>query len=270
MRYFLWLILCAVLLTPFSLTLAAGRPLWEQEAMLLYSPSSLEFSRVRQLGNYNSRLVSYTRALDLLHKKGEAQRAQYEQAQGMFSTLVEELDGDAVALASRYYLARIMQSHPMEQDLQTAKGLYFNLFNQHPDRFFGQMAFLKYATIEIYDDSVEGDVTNLKRIQSLEKYVDSITVDSMRRNFHRVMGDGYLSFNLDAASAYRHLNAAYDLGLNVDLIRVDVLINIGELGEQLGEPKRALAAYEELVELAPKHERHEEFVAKVESLAPRL
>ncbi|MDQ8203925.1 hypothetical protein [Pelagicoccus sp. SDUM812003] len=248
-----------------------GRPIWEEEAMLIYSDSSAEFTRLRTFGRSNKRLGAYTEALDVLHGKIELEGGEepYRYAQSLFRSLVAENDSDAIGLASLYYLARIAQSNPIEQDMTVAKQLYYDLYLPNKDRFFGQMAFIKYATMEIYDEQgEEPDVA--RRLSELERMAASLSLPEIRRNFHRIAGEAYVHFDLDARAAFEHLETAYEMGLPVESIRIEVLELLAELGEQVGEPRRALQAYNELLLIDPRHERAEHFRSRARELRRTL
>ncbi|MDQ8187841.1 hypothetical protein [Pelagicoccus sp. SDUM812002] len=243
------------------------RPIWEQEVMLVYSGRSTEFNRLRSLGKDNQRLSLYTNALDTLHGKVPVKDGEkpYQIAQRMFRMIIADNDSDAIGLAAAYYNARVIQSNPYEQDIAAAKKLYWNLYEKWPERFFGQMAFVKYATLHIYDDDGSGDEV-WERIQNLEPIVSDINIPELRQNVHRIMGEAYFSFELDSELAYEHMIEAYRLGIPVGSIRIEVLERIGALGEELGKNERALLAYDELVRSAPRHQRFAEFVESAERL----
>jgi len=236
------------------------RPIWEQEAMLIYHGSSTEFNRLRSLGKNNKRLSLYTTALDTLNGKRQVEEDEepYKVAQRIFNMIIADNDKDAIALASEYYLARIKQSNPYERDISEAKKLYWALYDEWPERFFGQMAFVKYATLHIYDDDgSEDDV--LDRIQSVEPLIADVSIAELRQNAHRVVGDAYVAFELDSELAYEHLIEAYRLGIKVDSIKIEVLEQIARLGEEIGKRERALKAYDELLMVAPAHENRKAF-----------
>lgn len=237
--------------------------------MLLYSDSSSEFTRLRALGEKDPRLAEYTRALVTLHDENADLAERHALARGMLERLVEEYRDDAIGMASLYYLARIAQVHPVEEDLQKAKLLYLELFENHSDRFFGQLAFLKYAMIEIYDDSVTGS-TAATRIRAIEDHEDRITLRDMKRNYHRILGEAYAALEIDDGKAYEHLKAAYEIGIPLVSLRVDVLSKLAPLAEQFGEMETALQAYDELAGIASQDQRQEGFREKANQLRRQL
>ncbi len=265
-------VLLALLTSVQSFAEVEDRPIWEQEAMLLYSESSADFTRLRLLGQKNARLVTYSRALEILHEEtasnGDAE-ASLREAQGLFARLVVEGGDDPVSLASRYYLARIAQSNPVELDLREAKKLYLELFEAHPDRFFGQMAFIKYATIEIYDEP-EGGAPAGQRLAALEELAAAVTYPDMKRNLHRIMGEGYRALGLDPRRAYEHLVAASEQGQPVESIRRETLESLADVAEQIGETRRALQAYDELLLLDARGPNAERYRAEARRLRGQL
>lgn len=238
-----------------------ARSLWEQEAMLLYSESSSKFTNLR-MGRKNIRLSSYATALELMHDKVKPEEEGvdgHEAARALFTNLVGENGDDPVAMASRYYLARITEFYAKDDDdrLKT-KDAYLSIFEMGPDRFFGQFALVKYATLEIYDGDPTPDIA-LNRIQLLEPFIERISFPDFKRNLHRILGEAYMEFDLDPQLAYEHLKNAYDMGVSVELIRIDVLIALGELCERLGKKAEALSSYDELLGLLKDHDRLPEF-----------
>lgn len=246
------------------------RPIWEQEALLVYSESSGDFNRLRSFGSVNQRLSLYTQAHDILHGQVEVEEGHhaYQDARRLFRMLVADRDDDAIGLASAYYLARIAQSNPFEKDISEAKQLYWDLYDAWPDRFFGQMAFAKYVTLEVYDDTSMFSAE--ERIQKLEPIVPSISLPNIRQSVHRILGESYLRFELDPEPAYKHFQSAYDIGVPVESMRVQVLERIAELGSQLGMTERALRAYEEILLIDPYNEHAEAYRKEASRLRTKL
>lgn len=247
------------------------RPIWEQEAMLIYHGSSTEFNRLRSLGKDNQRLSLYTTALDTLHGKLTVEDGEepYKVAQRIFRIIIADNDADAIALASRYYLARIMQSNPYERDISQAKTLYWELYDEWPERFFGQMALVKYVTLHIYDDDGTGSGMR-ERIESIEPLIPDMTIPELQQNVHRIVGEAYANFEIDPVLAYEHLLEAYHLGIKITSVKIEVLEKIARLGEEIGKTERALKAYDELILIAPAHENRKLFKEGAERLRTAL
>ncbi|MBC2604980.1 hypothetical protein [Pelagicoccus albus] len=246
------------------------RPIWEQEAMLIYHGQSTEFNRLRSLGKNNNRLALYTEALDTVYGKLKVEEEEpYKVAERIFENLISDNSSDAIGLASAYYLARVVQSNPYEKDIAKAKMLYWDLYEKWPERFFGQMAFVKYATLHIYDDDGSGDEV-LTRIQDLEPMLNKISISKLKQNAHRIMGEAYVAFELDSESAFKHLKKAYDLGVPVQSIKIEVLERLAVLGEEIGETERALSAYDELLLIAPNHPQAIAFAENASRLRQQL
>lgn len=235
------------------------RPIWEQEAMLIYHGNSTEFNRLRSLGKNNQRLALYTTALDTLNGKTEVEDGEepYKVAQRIFRIIINDNDADAIALASEYYLARIMQSNPYERDISQAKTLYWELYDKWPERFFGQMALVKYVTLHVYDDV--GDQDAQERIESVEPLIQDMSLPELKQNAHRILGEAYWTFDLDSTLAYEHFLEAYRIGIKIESIRIEVLERIARIGAEIGENERALKAYDELLMIAPAHPKRKEF-----------
>jgi len=246
------------------------RPLWEQEALLLYSESSGDFNRLRSFGEENRRLALYTRALDILYgqERVEEGKNAYFESQRLFRILVSDNDVDAIGLASSYYLARSAQLNPFEKGVEEAKELYWQLFDRSRDRFFGQMAFAKYATLEAYNEDSERSAAD--RLEQIGKLLDEIYLPSIKQGVHRVLGDAYLQFEIEPRRAYEHFQSAYEIGIPVTSLRLKVLEQLSKLGAKLGEVERALRACEEILLLKPDYENRVEIKARAERLRSSL
>ncbi len=236
---------------------------WEEEALLLYNLGSPEINDLRARSTGNERLKSYASALGLLH----AQPLREENAllaKATFDALYESNPNDQVGLASAYYLVRINHKHLDEPDLEAARAGYRYLYDSYPARFFGELAFLKYLLIELYDE--ESPKGPSQRIATLEIMGRQLTIPDMKRGFHRAIGEAYLGYELSEEKAYEHLKAAYELTSSVPETQVELMLTVASLAESRGENDVAIAALQDFLKTARGDDRRSEVALRIAAL----
>lgn len=236
---------------------------WEDEALLLYNAGSPEINDLRARSTGNERLRAYARALGQLH----AQPLREENAllaKSTFDALFEANPNDQVGLASAYYLVRINHKHLDEPDLEAARSGYRYLFDSYPASFFGELAFLKYLLIELYDD--ESSRKPEQRIATLEALGRQLTIPDMKRGYHRAIGDAYLGYELSDEKAYEHLKAAYEITSSVPETQLELMLTVAELAESLGEKDVAIAALQDFLKAARGDDRRSEVALRIAAL----
>lgn len=236
---------------------------WEEEALLLYNSGSPEINDLRARSTGNERLKLYARALGQLH----AQPMREENAllaKETFDILFESNPNDQVGMASAYYLARINHKHLDQPDLEAVRSAYRYIFESYPSRFFGELAFLKYLLIELYNE--ESTQSESNRIASLEMLGDKLTIPDMMRAYHRAVGDAYLGYELSKKKAYEHLKVAYEIKSSVPETQVELMLTVAELAEFFGEKDVAIAALQDFLKAANGDDRRGEVVLRIAAL----
>jgi len=239
---------------------------WENEALLLYNSGSPEINDLRARSTGNERLKAYARALGQLHTQPMREENTLL-AKATFDALFESNPNDQVGLASAYYLVRINHKHLDEPDLEAARSGYRYLFDSYPTRFFGELAFLKYLLLELYDD--ESLKEPAQRIATLEIMGRQLTIPDMKRGFHRAIGDGYLVYELSEEKAYEHLKAAYELTSSVPETQVELMLTVAELAESRGEIDVAIAALQDFLRAARGDDRRSEVAIRIAALSSK-
>ncbi len=236
---------------------------WEDEALLLYNSGSPEINDLRARSTGNERLRAYARALGQLHAQPFSEENALL-AKATFDALFQSNPNDQVGLASAYYLVRINHKHLDEPDLEAARSGYRYLFDSYPARFFGELAFLKYLLIELYDN--ESDKEPAQRIAALEIMGRQLTIPDMKRGYHRAIGEAYLGYELSNEKAYEHLKAAYELTSSVPETQVELMLTVAELAESLGEKDVAIAALQDFLKAARGDDRRSEVALRIAAL----
>ncbi|HCR28883.1 MAG TPA: hypothetical protein DIV79_02550 [Opitutae bacterium] len=188
-------------------------------------------------------------------------------AKKLLDHLFEINGNDDVGLASAYYLARINHKHLEEPDLESARLGYRYLYETYPGRFFGELAFLKFILVELYEgDSKDGLE---KRLMELEQRGEKLTIPEMRRGFHRSMGEAYRVFELSDEKAYIHLKAAYDIEAPVPETQTELMLSVAELAEAMGHIDVAISAMEDFLRAAKWDDRKESVALRLAGLRTR-
>ena len=239
---------------------------WEEEALLLYNSGSPEINDLRARSTGNERLKLYARALGQLHVQPMREENALL-AKETFETLFESNPNDQVGIASVYYLARINHKYLDQPDLEAVRSDYRYIFESYPSRFFGELAFLKYLLIELYNEESTQSVSN--RIASLEMLGDQLTIPDMIRGYHRAVGDAYLGYELSKKKAYEHLKVAYEIRSAVPETQVELMLSVAELAEFYGEKDVAIAALQDFLNVANGDDRTGEVALRIEALNPK-
>ncbi len=245
---------------------AFGEDSWEEEALLLYNAGSPEINDLRARSTGNERLRAYAKALGQLHSKPLSELNALL-ARDTFDALFEANPNDSVGLASAYYLARINQKHLEEPDLEAARSAYRYIFETYPKRFFGELAFLKYLLIELYE--IESGEDLVGRIEEMERLGRRLTIPDMIRGFHRTVGDAYLGYELSREKAYTHLKAAYEIDSSVPETQLELMLTVAELAESMWDTEVAISALQDFLKAARLDDRREEVALRIAALSSR-
>ena len=251
----------------FALTVALSEAIaaepWEVEALLLYNSGSPEVNDLRARSTGNTRLGGYAKALEILFQEPKDE-ANVLRAKKLFDQLFEINGNDDVGRASAYYLARISHKHLDEPDLESARLGYRYLFETYPGKFFGELAFLKFILVEMYERDSEESIED--RLEALEERGKRLAIPEMRRGFHRSMGEAYRVFELSNSKAYEHLKAAYEIEAPVPETQVELMLSVAELAESMGDVNVAISALEDFLRTAKWDDRRESVAIRLADL----
>lgn len=256
-----------VLFVFWSVAVTRGSEEWQEEALLLYSTASPEINDLRARSTGNERLRRYAKGLKTLFRQ-PSREENVLLAKTTFDALYEENPRDDVGLASAYYLARISHRFLDEPDLESAQSAYRYLFEMYPRRFFGELAFLKYLLLELYDsDSLESPEERLRRLETLG---DRLVIPDTRRGYHRSIGEAYRAYELSESKVYEHLKAAYDIDTSVPETQTELMLTVAELAESRGELGVAIAALQKFLAVARRDERRTQVAERMAALKRQL
>lgn len=157
-------------------------------------------------------------------------------------TETEESD---LAVAARYFRARIDHLHLSPPDVAAAAQRYAALYRAHPDHPLGGQALVKLAILQLYDR----DDTRERGAQ-LEEWAAAaagLADPVARRDLHLVLGDAAQFFALPPAVALAQLRAGYALGVEELGARASLLVTMAELARASGQSEVAAGYYREFL-----------------------
>ncbi|MCH6257086.1 hypothetical protein MLD52_11045 [Puniceicoccaceae bacterium K14] len=236
---------------------------WQKEMLLVYNKGAVEMNLLRAESQNNDRLRDYVEALSKMYQEPRDDDS-IELSQKEFRKLIEADGEDQIAIASKFYGALILQDFLPKSDLENAKTEFRELFDSHQNRFFGQMALLKWVVIVLNHDE---ERQMFSRIAMAEGYEDRLTNPDIRRSYHKVLGEVYRTSGLSNFKAFEHLKKAYEIGFTIPQTQSDLVFSLGKLAEELNEKSDALAYYREFIEKYEHDPRVPELVELVGQLA---
>lgn len=166
-----------------------------------------------------------------------------------------EQPADETGIMASYYLGRAHHRFLSPQDRAQARLWYEQTLQLDPNGFFGQLAFLKLASIELHDPSVidDPDTLNLLISHWIERSHRELASPIMRRNFMRLalqpilLYEGSLQLGLQAAQE------AVRIGYERHDIQNLMTLKIVSMALDLGERETALEAGARFLANNPRH-----------------
>ncbi len=240
----------------------APDPVWMATARLDVVEAWHEL-RTEPAGARSPRERLFVEAVLLLNRQPRTERNLDLAAEAMAGVLKERVD-DELALAARYYRARIKQLHRRSPDPAGAIQEFWKLQQAAPESFFGQLALLKYAAAALRVDQSEAEQRGV--IRDVEARVAGVTEPALRRNLHFVLGDFANRVLADDAMAYHHYAEALKIGFDRrDMARV-LPLRCATLALRLGRTEDAIAHYRHFLERFPHEQRSHEVRLRLAAL----
>jgi len=257
---FLFIDRFSVRLLPFvvlALFVAPGLARSPDEAWVALDERRLEdalkrFTDARKEGDTSAR-TAFGIALARLNAQPRTPAA-LESARREFEGIIRDHAGTEEAVRSQYFLARIAQIHAYTPDPAAARKAFLALLADHPDHVFAQLALAKVAEIELYEPTLSFE-ERLARFQALSARGAVLTHWPARRDFHQVMAQSALFFDLPLPLAQRHLLASLEAGFSSPINRANVVFRAAEVAAELGDAPMARRLYDEFLHVLPRDAR---------------
>jgi hypothetical protein len=243
---------CLLALPPLAAAVPAPPPLdaaWELGAQLAFADSARAFAQVGA-----AREARLGRAVMLLNAQPKS-AAHVATARALLTALRTEQPDDEPGIAALYYLARIAQFHEEKPDLATARTRFGELAARHEDNFYGQLARLKLATLELYAPAAPATAA-IDRVTAAETLGAPLRHAAIARDFHLLVAEACLRFDLPLGRALDHFLAADATGAPVrEIVRSSLFIQIAECARQSGRAAIAHRYYRRFLAEFPRDAR---------------
>lgn len=241
-----------------SLAPAADRPPatlrdgWELTTLYRFNEAEAVFRGLVERDP--SRENRYALAVGQLNRQPKSDRT-VEEARRLLDVLVAEpaAADDEITLASRFYLARILQLHQSKPDLAAAKSAYRELSRVPAGGFWPEAAAVKWATLHLYEVTPWAD--KAARLAEAEAELARLANPTLKKDLHIILADGYEKFGVSLPAALRHLEAAWALGIERGIDQGDFLARMGELARRTGDPAKARGYFTEFLRRFRRDER---------------
>ncbi len=235
---------------------------WDQATLGLIREAYRNFAR--QAGpNREARFGEAVTLLNLQPKTG----ANLDRAASLFTDIIATEPADGLGVSARYYVARIAHVHRTSPDDATALRIYRELADLSSPHPLAQRALVQLALMEIFEPRLDPAEVRV-RFERLTARGAALTESSAVRDFHLVMGDAALRFNLGEAIALDHLLAADRVGLARAATQRDTWVRIAELGRRTGRNDIAVTYYQRFLENFPRDSRRRMIIERLAALLP--
>ncbi len=171
-----------------------------------------------------------------------------------------------LALAARFYLARVATLQAEPSDPRAAATGFERLIAEHPDSRWAQAAVPRLAILRLY--TAAGPADPAARIAEAERLVPAARLPSTSAGLHLVIADAVTYYRLPDAGALPHLLEAEQTGVLDVVTRADVLVQIGELARLGGDRALAERFYRTFLREYPRDSRQFPVRRQLAALAP--
>lgn len=237
---------------------------WGKASKLLVSEALADFETVPLDSDSEQREATFGTAMMLLNIQPKTE-GNIQRSADLFTEVASSGNDDLSAMAG-YYLARIEQVHRYEPDLAKARERFTELIEAHPAHPLAQVAVVRRALIDIYDQSSLEEKRT--RLAALEAQAETLSFPPARRDLHFVVADGYAYVLRDNERALANLVAADEVGIARAKSRADVWVRIAELARKTGETELARKYYQLFLTTYQRDDRHYMVAERLENLDP--
>jgi hypothetical protein len=161
-----------------------------------------------------------------------------------------KLQADApaeLAAAAAYFRGRRDQVYLANPNLDAAAQRYREALEKDPEGFYGMLARLRLAPLEIYAAGLT-DAQVRERFQRHSLAARELKDPDLRKNLDLTLADAGQRLGLPADWVLPHLLAAIETGILRPATRASILVRTGGLLEETGKPAEAARIYRRFLE----------------------
>ncbi|MDF3056327.1 MAG: hypothetical protein K0R17_542 [Rariglobus sp.] len=211
---------------------------WDQAALGLFKDAHASFAQQAAAADREARFGEAVTLINLQPKTD----TNLDRAASLLTAIAATDATDELGVSSRYYLARIAQIHRASPDNAAALRIYRELAGLSSPHALAQRAVVHVALLELFDPRL-APAEIRPGFDRLAARGATLTDPSALRDFHLVMGDAALRFNLGETIALDHLLAADRAGIVRATTQRDTWVRIAELARRTGRNDVAITYY---------------------------
>ena len=230
---------------------------WDMVTKLQFVRAIDHFSEIAETQPEQAREAHLGLGVSFLNRQPKT-RGTIEAARENLQRVIDVNAGDDLGIRARYLLGRVEQIHRYEPDWEAAKAIYADLFTEHPEHLYAQLAKVRWATIHLYATGPHSDKRAL--LAEAQQLEDGLSHPVALRDYHLLMSGIYPNFDMDTAEdraeIVRHLLAAQEAGIIKPGTRANVFVRIAENARLLEDYALAAEHYDLFLEEFRRDNRH--------------
>ena len=207
---------------------------WQSTSLGLFNEANRSFA---SLSGDEARLGE---AVTLLLRQPKTD-GNVDRAEELLSSLIQKSPDSSLAITARYYLGRIAQTHRTPTNPDAARKIFRELIAAHPHHFYADLATVKLALIELYDQVP--DDTRRARFDTFASLASGLKSPSARRDLSILLADSSQRFGYDPVIALDLLLVADQVGIARRIEQGNTWIRIGQLAQDAGRVEVARTYY---------------------------
>lgn len=183
-----------------------------------------------------------------------------------FDALSRETAKPGIAVAARYFLARLTQVHDRRPDLPAASAQFLAIYREFPQTWYGQMAWIKHLILELA--TAPDDTTRLARLDAFDDAAVTLPDPALNATLHLVLGNARLRHDRRSPRALEHFLAADQAGISQAAARTNTTVAIAEIARDLGKQDVATLYYRRFLAENPRDSRVDVVRGRLKNLDP--
>lgn len=236
---------------------------WQKITLVDFAGAAADFAHLATSSDpATAREARYGRAIALLNAPPITPASLREAEQLLAS--IPPSPQDELALAARFYLARLAHRHQRPADLATARQRYAALAADASQSFFGQYALVEAALLDLYAQPLTPAIE--PRVLAWYERGRTVTDPALRRNFLRNLGLALTRGDGSPATALRLEQEIVALNFSRQDMRRFALLRVYLLAESVGDRAAQIQALEAYLPAYPHHPQRQYFADRLAEL----
>jgi len=246
----LWWIVCAwacagSLVSAHGSGPTSAREAWELASQLRVEEAHRWFAAAVETGQESAREVRFGKAATLLTLQPKTE-ANLREAERLLAEIAAFRPADDLAVEAALLHARIPHYHCLVPDRAEALRRYEAVREQFAGNPLAELAAPRIALLRIFGPGP--DEAKRAVLEELEGWAEGLTDPVARREFERVLGEGWLTVFRDDVRALPHFVKMCELGVVRRPARLDLFLRTAEMARASGQQEVARDFYARFLE----------------------